>query len=110
MPYTRFQSISFDLGNPELDDADRDALLNIFMGLPVEIDGLPTNIATTGVFQGYVEGWSFRASYNGLNLTFNASPVAFSQVAVKWEQVSGSEYWNTLSSTLTWLDAIGAVA
>lgn len=109
-PYQRFQSISFDLGNSELDDADRDALLNIFMGLPVQIDGLPTNIATGGVFQGYVEGWSFRASYNGLNLTFNASPVAFSQVAVKWEQVSGSEYWNTLSSTLTWLDAIGVVA
>ena len=109
-PYQRFQSISFDLGNPEIDDADRDALLNIFMGLPVEITGLPTNIATTGTFQGYVEGWSFRASYNGLQLTFNASPVAFSQVAVRWNQVSGSEYWNTLSPTLTWLDAIGAVA
>lgn len=108
-PYQRFQSISFDLGNPELDDADRDALLGIFMGLPVQIDGLPGNIANSGTFQGYVEGWSFRASYNGLQLTFNASPVAFSQVAVKWNQVSGSEYWNTLSPTLTWLNAIGAV-
>lgn len=109
-PYQRFQSISFDLGNPELDDADRDALIGIFMGLPVEIDALPTNIATNGVFQGYVEGWTFRASYNGLNLTFNASPVAFNQVAVKWEQVAPTEYWNTLSSTLTWLDAIGVVS
>lgn len=108
-PYQRFQSISFDLGNPEIDDTDRDALLNIFMGLPVEIDGLPNNIATNGIFQGYVEGWSFRASYNGLNLTFNASPVAFNQVAVRWNQVSALEAWNTLSSTLTWLDAIGAV-
>ena len=108
-PYQRFQSISFDLGNPELDDADRDALIGIFMGLPVQIDGLPDNIATNGVFQGYVEGWSFRASYNGLNLTFNASPVAFNQVAVRWDQVSVAEHWNTLSSTLTWLDAIGAV-
>lgn len=108
-PYQRFQSISFDLGNPELDDADRDALIGIFMGLPVQIDSLPTNIATSGSFQGYVEGWSFRASYNGLNLTFNASPVAFNQVALKWEQVSVSEHWNTLSPTLTWLNAIGAV-
>ena len=108
-PYQRFQSISFDLGNPEIDDADRDALINIFMGLPVEINNLPGNIATNGVFQGYVEGWSFRASYNGLNLTFNASPVAFNQVAVKWEQVSVAETWSSLSSTLTWLNAIGAV-
>lgn len=108
-PYQRFQSISFDLANPELDDSDRDALLNIFMGLPVQIDALPNNIATNGVFQGYVEGWSFRASYNGLNLTFNASPVAFNQVALRWDQVSVAEHWNTLSSTLTWLDAIGVV-
>lgn len=108
-PYQRFQSISFDLGNPEIDDADRDALIGIFMGLPVEITDLPNNIATNGVFQGYVEGWSFRASYNGLNLTFNASPIAFNQVALRWDQVSVAEYWNTLSSTLTWLDAIGAV-
>lgn len=108
-PYQRFQSISFDLGNPEIDDTDRDALLNIFMGLPVEIDGLPNNIATNGIFQGYVEGWTFRASYNGLNLTFNASPVAFNQVALRWNQVSVTETWSSLSSTLTWLDAIGAV-
>ena len=108
-PYQRFQSISFDLGNPEIDDTDRDALLGIFMGLPVQIENLPNNIATNGIFQGYVEGWSFRASYNGLNLTFNASPVAFNQVAVKWNQVSASEAWNTLSPTLTWLDAIGVV-
>ena len=108
-PYQRFQNISFDLGNPELDDSDRDALINIFMGLPVQIDGLPTNIATLGTFQGYVEGWTFRASFNDLSLTFNASPVAFNQVAVRWNQVSASEQWNTLSSTLTWLDAIGAV-
>ena len=74
-----------------------------------EITDLPNNIATNGVFQGYVEGWSFRASYNGLNLTFNASPIAFNQVALRWDQVSVAEYWNTLSSTLTWLDAIGAV-
>lgn len=109
-PYQRFQSISFDLGNPELDDVDRDALINIFMGLPVQIDSLPNNIATLGTFQGYVEGWTFRASYNGLNLTFNASPIAFNQVAVRWNQVSGSEAWNTLSNTLTWEQAIGAVA
>ena len=108
-PYQRFQSISFDLGNPEIDDADRDALIGIFMGLPVQISGLPNNIATNGIFEGYVEGWTFRASYNGLQVTFNASPIAFNQVAINWNQVSASEYWNTLSTTLTWEQAIGAV-
>jgi hypothetical protein len=108
-PYAKFESITFVLGNPEIDDADRDALINIFLGQPVWIQNLPGNI-TDGSFQGYVEGWTFRASLNNLSVTFNASPINFSQIAVKWEQVNAAETWNTLSPTLTWIEAIGVVA
>ena len=108
-PYPKFESISFVLGNPEIDDADRDALINIFLGQPVWIQNLPGNI-NSGSFQGYIEGWTFRASLNNLSVTFNASPINFSQVAVKWEQVNAAETWNTLSPTLTWINAIGVVA
>jgi hypothetical protein len=108
-PYPKFQNITFVLGNPEISDADRDALINIFLGQPVWIQNLPPNI-TGGSFQGYIEGWTFRASLNNLTVTFNASPVNFSQVAVKWEQVNAAEAWNTLNTSLTWLDAIGVVA
>ena len=108
-PSAKFQSITFVLGNPEIDDADRDALINIFLGQPVWIQNLPPNISL-GSFQGYIEGWTFRASLNNLSVTFNASPINFSQVAVKWEQVNAAETWNTLNTSLTWLDAIGVVA
>lgn len=108
-PYPKFQSITFELGNPEIDDADRDALINVFVGQPVWIQNLPPNISQ-GSFEGYIEGWTFRASLNNLTITFNASPVNFSQVAVKWESVNPAEAWNTLSPTLTWLNAIGVVA
>lgn len=108
-PTPKFQSITFELGNPEIDDADRDALINIFMGQPVWIQNLPINIAS-GSFEGYVEGWTFRASLNNLTITFNASPVNFSQVAVKWNQVNAAEAWNTINPALTWLNAIGVVA
>jgi hypothetical protein len=108
-PYPKFQNITFELGNPEIDDADRNALINVFMGLPIWIQNLPPNIAG-GSFEGYVEGWTFRASLNNLTITFNASPVNFSQIAVKWQQVNAAETWATLSPTLTWLQAIGAVA
>ena len=108
-PYAKFQSITFELGNSEIDDSDRDALINIFLGKPVWIQNLPPNISL-GSFQGYVEGWTFRASLNNLSVTFNASPINFSQVAVKWEQVNAVETWNTLSPTLTWNEAIGVVA
>jgi hypothetical protein len=108
-PYPKFEAITFTLGNPEIDDSDRDALINIFQGQPVWIQNLPGNI-NNGSFQGYVEGWTFRASLNNLSITFNASPINFSQVAVKWEQVNAAETWNTLNTSLTWLNAIGAVA
>lgn len=103
-PQDVFESITFSLGNPEIDNSDRDALLNVFMGLPLEIQDLPGNMVN-GRFQGFVEGWTFRAGYNRLDLTLNLSPTAFSLQSMKWDDVSGAETWNTLSTTLEWIDA-----
>ena len=108
-PRAFFDSIEFPLGSPEIDDADRDDLLNIFMGLPLWINDLPPNIVD-GQFQGYVEGWNFRASYNALSISINLSPIEFSQVTLRWDQVSALESWNTINPTLTWENAIGSVA
>jgi len=108
-PRAFFDSIQFPLGSPEIDDSDRDDLLNIFMGLPLEITDLPPNIVN-GIFQGYVEGWTFQSSYNALSITINASPIEFSQVTLRWNQVSALEAWNTINPTLTWENAIGSVA
>lgn len=103
-PQDVFQSITFPLGNPEIDDADRDALLNVFMGLALDITDLPSNMVN-GAFQGFVEGWTFRASYNNLNITLNLSPIAFSLQAMKWNDVPTPETWNTINATLDWLNA-----
>ena len=103
-PQDQFNSITFSLGNSEIDDNDRDALLGVFMGLPLNITDLPNNMINGG-FQGFVEGWAWRASYNRLDLILNLSPTAFSIIATQWEDVNGAETWNTLSNTLDWLDA-----
>jgi len=100
-PLPVFQSITFPITNPEIDDSDRDNLLTIFMGQPLDIQNLPLQISL-GRFQGYVEGWSWSTRFNELFLTINLSPVAFSQVATRWNAVSAAEAWNTLSNTLTW--------
>lgn len=103
-PQAQFQAITFTLGNSNIDDADRDALLNVFMGLPLDITNLPPNILL-GRFQGFVEGWTFSAGVNRLDITLTLSPVAFSLQALRWELVSVAESWNTLSSTLDWNSA-----
>ena len=109
-PRALFDSITFPLTNSAIDDTDRDALLQIFVGQPMRITDLPVQIAPTLQFEGYIEGWRWSTRFNELFLTINLSPIEFSQVAVQWEQVSASEAWNTLSGTLTWENAIGAVA
>ena len=103
-PQPIFDSITYALTNPELDNADRDALINIFMGQPIALNDLPPNMSS-GVFQGFVEGWTFRASYNQLDITLLMSPLAYSLQAMQWEDVPINEQWNTVSPTLDWANA-----
>ena len=100
-PQANFTSISYQLTNPELDDADRDSLINVFMGLPLRISDLPPNMAA-GTFLGFTEGWTFKAAYNEVAITLNLSPISYSLQAMKWEQVSIAESWNTITGSLTW--------
>ena len=108
-PRAKFESITFPITSPELSDQQRDALLGIFMGMPISLTDLPLNISG-GEFQGYVEGFTWSVSLNSILLTINMSPIEFSQVAINWEQVNAAELWNTITNTLTWEKAIGAVA
>lgn len=103
-PSDIFKTLTYELTNPEIGDVDRDDLLGIFMGLPVNIVDLPNNMIS-GTFQGFVEGWTFSASYNRLSLTINMSPVAYSLQAMKWSDVPVTESWNTISTTLDWENA-----
>lgn len=108
-PRPTFDSINFPLQNPEISDSQRDDLLNVFMGQPVKITNLPLNIYG-GEFTGYVEGWTWTSSINGLSLTMVASPTEFSAVAQNWDQVNAAETWNSILSTLEWQDAIGVIS
>ena len=103
-PQPIFDSITYALTNPELDNADRNALINIFMGQPIALNDLPPNMSS-GTFQGFVEGWTFRASYNQLDITLLMSPLAYSLNAMRWNDVPITEAWNTVSPTLDWANA-----
>jgi hypothetical protein len=100
-PEPIFSKITFDLTNPEIPNVQRDRLINIFMGEAVALTNLPLNM-NSGTFQGFVEGWTFQASYNQLSLTLLVTPLAYSLQAMAWEDVPITEKWNTVSPTLTW--------
>ena len=100
-PQPTFDQITYALTNPELDNGDRDSLINVFMGQPIALNNLPLNMAA-GTFQGFVEGFTFRASYNELSVTLLMSPLAYSLQAMRWNDVPITETWASVSPILTW--------
>jgi hypothetical protein len=103
LPQANLNQISFPIGSPEIDDSDRDNLLQVFMGMPVNINDLPLNMGTN--FQGFVEGWQFQAGINSLTVSLYVTPVAYSLQAFTWNDVPVVETWNTIDPTLDWLNA-----
>jgi hypothetical protein len=103
-PFPIFSDITFDLTNSEIDDNDRDNLLAVFMGQPIALVNLPSNM-NSGVFQGFLEGWSFQASYNQLSVSLLLSPLAYSLQAMRWSDVPITETWSSVSPTLNWENA-----
>jgi hypothetical protein len=103
-PQYQFKAITFPMANPSIPDASRDQALNIFMGLPIDIEDLPLNIAG-GRYQGFIEGWTWTSRFNALDLTIIVSPVAYSLQAFRWNNVPVTETWNTISPTLDWNNA-----
>jgi hypothetical protein len=103
-PQFQFKSIRFPLTNPNMTDVERDQLLNIFIGLPLDIDDLPVNIAD-GRYQGFVEGWTWSTRFNALDLNINISPIAFSLQAYRWTTVPADLEWNALSTNFDWNNA-----
>jgi hypothetical protein len=104
--YPRFNlnNVRFELANPDIDDSDRDALIGVFMGMPVNLANLPLNM-NSGDYLGFVEGWTFSARYNQVSITLILSPIAFSLQAMRWNDVPVVEQWNTINPTLDWINA-----
>jgi hypothetical protein len=103
-PEPIFSQITFDLTNPEIPNVQRDKLIGIFMGEAIALTNLPLNM-NSGTFQGFVEGWTFQASYNQLSLTLLLSPLAYSLQAMRWNDVPITETWSSVSPTLNWESA-----
>jgi hypothetical protein len=103
-PQANFDAITYELANSEITDAERDALIGVFMGMPISIPDLPLNMVA-GQFLGFVEGWTWRAAFNQLSLTINASPLAYSLQAMRWNDVPITETWSSVSPTWDWQSA-----
>jgi hypothetical protein len=103
-PRASFNALTWELTNNEITDADRNSLISVFMGMPVQVTNLPLNM-NSGEFLGFVEGWTFSANFNTLSVTLVMSPISFSLQAMRWNSVPITEHWNTVNPSLTWENA-----
>jgi hypothetical protein len=109
IPREQLQAITFRLDNSEMPDAERDKLINVFFGEPIVINDLPSNMFN-GSFNGFLEGFSIRATPQFVDITLTLSPTDFSLLTTQWETVfPASLIWTGVNPTLIWTNATGAL-
>lgn len=106
-PSLNLESISLNLVNDKIDNTTRDLLLGLSMDTYLLISNIPEGIISSGLFDGFVEGWTWVISKNSLELTMRVSAAIFSAQEVQWEDFAPLQ-WQNLSNDLLWTDlAIG---
>ena len=90
------------LHSPTVSDATRDALADVYCGLPITTSDLPAVFGTT--FEGYVEGWSWAIRQKEAILTIIASAQSETYPSIVWYQVPSGETWTAYSALVKWED------
>jgi hypothetical protein len=108
-PRSSLGAITFRLDNPDMPDAMRNDLIDIFFGEPVLITNLPSNLLD-GQFDGFVENVALRATPSFTEITLYVSATDFSLSTTQWETVlPASLDWDGVNAILTWTNATGAL-
>ena len=107
-PLESFDIVSINLSNPNLDNDERDKLLDISMDTLIKVTNLPTGFIIGDSFEGFVEGWTWFLAKGSLEIEAQVSNSIYSAFEVQWEDYNPTTQWQNLSSSLTWNDlAIG---
>lgn len=96
------ERMSIALHSPTVSDATRDALAEVYCGLPIETSDLPAVFGTT--FEGYVEGWSWAIRQKQAILTLIASAQSETYPSIVWYQIPSGTTWTAYPSLVKWED------
>jgi hypothetical protein len=105
-PRTSLEEISLNLANGNISDATRNALLDVSMDSLISLSNLPVGLFDSGIFEGFVEGWTWNLGRKNLELTMSVSNSIYSTLDIQWEDYPSLTQWQNLDSTTTWLDVI----
>lgn len=103
IPRTSLSSFTVQLELSALSNAQRNALIGLYMGKPIEVQGLPSAIYN-GTYKGFVEGWSLTINREQAALTLVSTEAAYSLVPDRWQDVLATLRWQDVGATIQWQD------
>ena len=81
-----------------------DQLLEVERNYGVIVESVPTYIRTSGVFRGFVEGYTWILNPTRPTLNLFVSDYSLSNFGLRWA-AAGPTRWNQVGASLTWQDA-----
>lgn len=103
IPRTSLSSFTVQLELSGLSDAQRNTLIGLYMGKPIEVQGLPLAIYN-GTYKGFVEGWNLTINREQASLTITSTEAAYSLVPERWQDVLATLEWEDVGAAIQWQD------
>lgn len=103
LPRTSLSQFTVQLDVDALSSSQRNSLIEIYMGKPIEIQGLPAAIYN-GTYKGFVEGWNLVINREQATLTINSTEAAYSLVPERWQDVTATTVWTDIGAAIQWQD------
>lgn len=100
-PQTNLASFTIQLDSSNLSNADRNTLLAMYMGKPIQINDLPIPIVHN-TYKGFVEGWILTFNQYQAALTLTSTDSSLSIPPTRWQDVSPTQRWSDVGSTIQW--------
>jgi hypothetical protein len=101
-PETSVSSFTIQLDSTVVTNSDRDDLIAIYMGWPIQITTLPVPIIHIA-YRAFVEGWTWNIRNNQAALTIISTDNTLSLAPTRWQDVSATLQWEDVDPALQWL-------
>ena len=95
-------SFAIQLDSPNVSSADLDKFLQMTMGKPISISGLPVPLMPTNYY-GFVEGWTLQVSRNQAAISLITSDSSYSIQPTRWQDVNAALAWNAVGAAVQWV-------
>jgi hypothetical protein len=100
-PQYNISAFTIMLDSPNIADATRDKLVNVYMGLPIFIENLPLAVSP-GIYKGFIEGWTFTINRVQTELQIITTDSSYSIPPTRWQDVDPATTWDDVDPAVQW--------